>query len=166
MLLHFFLHANNTGSEPFVTVTTTALHLVNLFSRCLREIRSVLPKELSWPWAGFLYDLRYILPVNRCGTTHLGSRACSLLVLCARLLLFLVHSQGIAMMRTLGGGICQCIKYVERHLKCNYTDREKGEHGSEVLVGGKRVRNCFSHCTTFYSLWQSRTTRVPLFLGL
>lgn len=73
--------------------------------------------------------MRYISPVNRCGTTHLGSRACSLLVFCACLLLFLVHFKGIAMMRTLKGGICQCIKYVERHLrvKCNYTDRERGK---------------------------------------
>lgn len=74
-----------------------------------------------------LYDMRYISPVNRWGTTHLGSWACSLLVFYACLLLSLVHFQGIAMMRTLKGGICQCIKYVERHLrvKCNYTDTER-----------------------------------------
>lgn len=93
-----------------------------------------------------LYDMRYISPVNRCGTTHLGSRACSLLVFYACLLLFLVHFQGIAMMRTLKGGICQCIKYVERRLrvKCNYTDRE-GKNMSQK-------KNFVFPYTTFYFL--------------
>lgn len=53
----------------------------------------------------------------------------------ACLLLFLVHFQGIAMMRTLRGEICQCIKYVERHLRetSNYTGTARGE-----TWGGKK----------------------------
>ena len=90
-----------------------------------------------------LYDMRNISPVNRCGTTHLGSRACSLLVLCACLLLFLVHFQGIAMMKTLNWGIHQCIKYVVMHLrvKCNYTDREREKRVLRVAVGEKKTGN-------------------------
>lgn len=71
--------------------------------------------------------MRYISSVNRCGTALLGGRACSPLVFCARLHRFGVRTQGMAIMRTLREGICQCIKYVERHLrvKCNYTDSRK-----------------------------------------
>lgn len=67
-----------------------------------------------------------------------GGEACSLLVFGACLLLllfFLVHFLGIAMMRTLNLGICQWIRYVERHLrvKCNYTDWERKKNMSGEL---------------------------------
>lgn len=80
-----------------------------------------------------------------------GKSRLSLLVFHACLLLFLVHFQGIAMMRTLKGGICQCIKYVERHLrvKCNYTDTERGKTCLRSSRGEKKEQ-LFIH-TTFYS---------------
>lgn len=102
-----------------------------------------------------LYDMSYISPVNRCGTTHLGGWACSRLVFFACLLLFLVHFQGIAMMRTLKGGICQCIKYVERHLrvKCNYTDTGRGGEMPPKLQWERREGGTFlpiSHNFLFF----------------
>lgn len=73
-----------------------------------------------------LCGMRSISPVNRCGTTHLGSWASSLLVFYVCLFLLLEHFKGIVMMRTPKERICQCIKYVERHqrVKCNYTSIE------------------------------------------
>lgn len=119
-------------------VAAMAVFLMNLLSRILWEIQSFFPKELTWPWAIFLYDLSYISPANRCGTAHLGSRgplsACFL-----HLLPLLIHFQGIAMMRALKGGICQRIKNFERHLrvKCNYTDTDMGNVRLRSSNGGE-----------------------------
>lgn len=107
-----------------LSCSKSQLHLVNCFSEAFGTpwvfSRHIDPDpELAF------CDMRYISPVNRCGTTHLGSWACSLLVFHACLLLFLVCFQGMGMMRTLKEGICQCIKYVERHLgvMCCYTEK-------------------------------------------
>lgn len=130
---------------------------MNLLSRILWEIQSFFPKELTWPWAIFLYDLSYISPVNRCGTAHLGSRgplsACFL-----HLLPLLVHFQGIAMMRALKGGICQRIKNCERHLrvKCNYTDTDMGNVRLRSSNGGEESGEVSFPRTTFMFLWQRR----------
>lgn len=120
------------------SAAATALHLVNCFPEAFGRPRVFSLKRYHGPEL-VLYDMRYISPVNRCGTTHLGSRPALLLVFLACLLLFLVHFQGIAMMRTLKGGICQCIKYVERHLrvKCNYTDTESGKTCLRSCSGSK-----------------------------
>lgn len=135
-----------------------AMHLLNLFSKSLWEIQSFLPKELSWPragfsmiWAIFHQSIDVVQPIWETGT-------CSLPLLCVCLLLFLVHFQGIAMMRTQKGGICQCIKNVEKRLrvKCNYTDREMGNGILRSSSGRRESEELSFPCTTFNSLWQSR----------
>ena len=150
------------------SVAAQTLHLVNCFPQAFGRPGVFSLKRHHGPEL-VLYDMRYISPVNRCGTAHLGGRAYSLLVFYACLLLFLVHFQGIAMMRTLKGGICQCIKYVERHLrvKCNYTDKGRGENMPQKLQWERRSHgSLFFSSITFYSFWQGRKRTVPLFLTL
>lgn len=141
-----------------LSCSTSQLHLVSCFSEAFGT-PGVSSRQIDPDPELAFRDMRYISPVNRCGTTHLGGWACSLLVVHACLLLFLVHFQGIAMMRTLKEGICQCIKYVERHLRvmCYYTEKEK--HISRVLV-----QRTFFNSTFFFLSLQCGRMFLLLFL--
>lgn len=157
---------HNSQSRSSVIVWISQLkrkqpHLGSCFPEAFGR-QSFLPKEVSWPWAGFRWYEIYFTSQSMWYNSS-GKSGLSLLVFHACLLLFLVHFLGIAMMRTLKGGICQCIKYVERHLrvKCNYTDTERGKT-CLWSCSGREESTTFIH-TTFYSLWQFRKSAVPFF---
>ena len=66
------------------------------------------------------------------------------------------------MMRTLKGGICQCIKYVEKHPreKCNYTETERGGNRSPSDATEEKSLKLFSLQRTSKALFILRCMKV------